>query len=146
MTELTQDQRDTLARAQGREGKTTRGDWRFYGKSELAPNYFWSLQGLCDADGYRDARPVLGAESVEIDERDIEAIRVFNESDTSLIEDAPNLDDLCRAQAHIITEQAARIAALEAEIDGINAMHGSFFNEVWPMIENLKRYLTEAKP
>ncbi len=93
MTELTQDQRDTLVRAQGREGETTPKQWR------VSPHRLYDYFG----------------------EKHSIVIEVHNatQDDTTLISDAPNLDDLCRAQARIITEQAARIAELEGANNGL---------------------------
>lgn len=105
MTNYTQEQLDTLERAQSREGKTTPAPWMQYN-----PHRAWGMY-YADCLKFQNEK-VIFCNSVW----DTSPTRLGSETseNLSLVTDAPALQDLALAQANIITEQAARIAALEA--------------------------------
>jgi len=92
--QLTDEQRATLARARAREGQTTPAPW------EMFYNQYGKFEGV--SGEWRDV----------VNQYD--GALIITNDDADLITDAPDLDDLCRAQADIIAAQAARIATLEA--------------------------------
>ncbi len=97
MTELTQDQKDTLKRVKERQGKTTPAPWEM----------FYTASGQYHGISADNCDPLFEWEGT---------IRIPNGEDAELITDAPNLDDLAIAQAKIIEEQTRRIAELETEL------------------------------
>ncbi len=123
MTELTKEQLATLKRAQEREGKTMPGPWLYVRDFDKDINTgIISLPNKCDLI------------TVGLTKSGDACMNVRKIYDANAIVDAPNLQDLAIAQAKIIAE-------LEAEIDRINAKHKAFFDEVWPMIDDIKRSL-----
>lgn len=106
MTNLTQNQRKTLERAKAREGKTTPAPW------ELNTKSYEQFQVINTP--FPGGHVLNAYTSDNGDGSYYSQIRITSEANCSLIIDAPNLDDLCRAQADIIAEQARRIEALEA--------------------------------
>jgi len=95
--QLTDQKRETLARAKAREGKTTPAPW--------VRDTRWYTMAI-----YADSGDVMVAGS-----NHDEQLEIPNDIDAELITDAPNLDALAIAQADIIQRQAARIAELEAD-------------------------------
>ncbi len=104
MTELTQDQQATLKRAQEREGKTTPAPWRYVRDFDKDINTgIISIPIKCDLI------------TVGITKDGDACMNVHKIYDANALIDAPALQDLAIAQAHVIEEQARRIAALEAK-------------------------------
>jgi len=105
--QLTDQQRETLARAKARKGKTTPAPWAASQDHVLVDG---NIPHFNEIVGGEDKDYVIWTGLIHDD------MIAMHNADFSLITDAPNLDALAIAQADIIQRQAARIALLENEL------------------------------